>query len=342
MRNCFFILLPLLSLFSTCDGEKNVLVAGGAGFLGSHLCKYLIEQGNSVICVDNLSTGSIDNIKELFDNPLFTYIQMDIVDPLTIEDKIEQIYNLASPASPIKYQSNPIQTLRTNFLGTLNLLELAKKHNAKFFQASTSEIYGNPLQHPQTESYLGNVSCTGIRACYDEGKRVAETLCFEFYRKHDLQIKVGRIFNTYGPNMAIDDGRVISNFLIQAIEKQPITIFGNGLQTRSFCYVDDLIEAIVRFMDTPKDMIGPINLGNPNEVTILDLTKIVKTLTKSTSPLNFHPLPQDDPIKRRPDISKAKKVLNWEPKISLETGLGKTLRYFLKKRKERDSNPRYP
>ena len=314
--------------------RKRILVTGGAGFLGSHLCKRLLENGNDVLCIDNFFTGTKDNIKELLDNPHFELMRHDVTFPLFVE--VDEIYNLACPASPIHYQHDPVQTTKTSVHGAINMLGLAKRLRAKILQASTSEIYGDPTQHPQTESYWGNVNPIGTRSCYDEGKRCAETLFFDYYRQHNLRIKVARIFNTYGPNMHPNDGRVVSNFIIQALQNQPITIYGDGSQTRSFCYVDDLIEAFVRFMDTPDDVIGPINTGNPNEFTIKQLAEKVIELTGSKSKLDHQPLPADDPVQRQPDITLAKEVLSWEPKIQLEAGLRKTIEYFdilLKERK---------
>ena len=305
---------------------KRILVAGGAGFLGSHLCARLLREGNRVLCVDNFYTGSPDNLAPFMDNPKFELLHHDICLPL--EQEVDEIYNFACPASPPHYQRNPIQTVKTSFLGALHLLELATRLGCKIFQASTSEVYGDPAVHPQKESYWGNVNPTGIRSCYDEGKRCAETLFFDYNRIHGVPIKVGRIFNTYGPRMDSKDGRVVSNFIVQALQNSPITIYGKGNQTRSFCYVDDLIEVIIRFMNTPDAVIGPINIGNPVEFQVIDLAKEVLRLTASSSPILFHPLPADDPRQRRPDITLAKQLLDWEPLIPLEEGLKATISYF--------------
>lgn len=304
--------------------KKKILVTGGAGFLGSHLCEKLVHQGHHVLCVDNYFTGSYTNIRHLLDFKNFEVIRQDICFPLYVE--VDEIYNLACPASPVYYQKDPIQTLKTSVLGMYNMLGLAKRTGAKILQASTSEIYGDPFVHPQTEEYWGNVNPIGIRSCYDEGKRAAETLCFDYHRKHNVDVKVVRIFNTYGPKMNPNDGRVVSNFIVQAIKDENITIYGDGTQTRSFCYVDDLIDGFMKFMDSEEH--GPINLGNPGEFTMLELAEKVKTLTNSESQIVFHPLPGDDPKQRKPDISKAKQHLNWEPKIKLEEGLLKTIDYF--------------
>ena len=302
---------------------KKILITGGAGFLGSHLCDKLIEN-NKVICVDNLFTGNKENIKHLLKNPNFKLIEHNIIEPLFIDDeKIGQVYNLACPASPIHYQFNAIRTIKANVLGTINMLGLAKKHKARILQASTSEVYGDPLEHPQKESYKGNVNPIGIRACYDEGKRCAETLMFDYHRQHKVDIRVVRIFNTYGPRMARDDGRVVSNFITQALEGKDIT----GKQTRSFCYISDLIDGMVKMMNQD-GYTGPINLGNPKEFTILELAKKVIKLTKSKSKIVFKNLPEDDPIQRRPDVSLAKEKLGWEQRIVLEDGLKKTIDYF--------------
>lgn len=309
------------------------MVTGGAGFLGSHLIDRLLGRGDEVICVDNLFTGSKRNIDHLRDNPRFEFIRHDITFPLYVE--VDQIYNLACPASPIHYQFDPVQTTKTSVHGAINLLGLAKRLNARIFQASTSEVYGDPVVHPQNEGYWGNVNPIGIRSCYDEGKRCAETLFFDYYRQHKLDIRVARIFNTYGPRMHPNDGRVVSNFIMQALRGEDITIFGDGSQTRSFCYVDDLIDGFVRFMDLPagadgsSGFPGPINLGNPVEFTIRQLAEMVITLTGSTSKFVLKPLPADDPMQRKPDISLAKKHLNdWSPSVSLEKGLKETIRYF--------------
>jgi len=309
------------------DGRrKRVLVAGGAGFLGSHLCERLLNEGHEVLCVDNFFTGSRDNIVHLLSHPYFELLRHDICFPLHVE--VSEIYNFACPASPLHYQADPIQTIKTSVLGALNLLGLAKRLKCKIFQASTSEVYGDPHMHPQKEEYWGNVNPIGIRSCYDEGKRCAETLFFDYSRIHGVPIKIGRIFNTYGPRMHPNDGRVVSNLIVQALAGQPLTIYGDGTQTRSFCYVDDLIEVIVRLMNSSEAITGPINIGNPTEYRMLDLAQEVLRLTGATSPLVFHPLPADDPRQRRPDISKARECLGWEPKISLECGLLETIRYF--------------
>jgi len=306
--------------------RKKILVTGGAGFLGSHLCTRLLNEGNEIICVDNFYTGSKRNIRSLVDNPDFEFIRHDITFPLYIE--VDEIYNLACPASPIHYQYDPVQTTKTSVHGSINMLGLAKRVRAKIFQASTSEVYGDPKVHPQTEDYWGHVNPIGFRSCYDEGKRCAETLFFDYRRQHNMNIKVARIFNTYGPNMHPNDGRVVSNFIIQALQNKPITIYGNGSQTRSFCYVDDLVEAMVRLMNTPEDFTGPVNIGNPVEFTIKELAEKIIGITRSTSNLEYMPLPEDDPVQRCPDITLAKKVLDWEPEIKLEDGLKKTIAYF--------------
>ena len=306
--------------------NKRILITGGAGFLGSHLCDKLLENGNDIICVDNFFTGSKDNIVHLLDNPYFELIRHDITIPLHHE--VDEIFNLACPASPIHYQFDPVKTTKTSVHGAINMLDLAKRKNAKILQASTSEVYGDPKEHPQTETYWGNVNPIGIRSCYDEGKRCAETLFFDYHRQFRLNIKVVRIFNTYGPRMHPDDGRVISNFIVQALQQKPITIYGDGKQTRSFCYVDDLIDGFVRFMSTDNHLTGPINLGNPNEHTMLEIAKIIIELVGSSAKIEFRPLPQDDPTRRKPDISKAQKELNWEPKIHLAKGLKRTIEYF--------------
>lgn len=303
---------------------ERILVTGGAGFIGSHLCKRLLDDGNQVICLDNFFTGVRSNVERLQVNPNFELVEHDITQPF--EADVTQIYNLACPASPPHYQFNPIKTLKTSVLGMMNVLELAHKCNAKVLQASTSEIYGDPLMHPQIESYWGNVNPIGIRSCYDEGKRCAETMMMDYHRQYGVKIKIVRIFNTYGPLMLPNDGRVVSNFIIQALKNQDITIYGEGKQTRSFCYVDDLIEGFVRMMAS--DLTGPVNLGNPSERTILDLAKLIISMTNSNSKLIFKPLPSDDPIKRRPDISLAKRELDWEPKVDIECGLAKTIDYF--------------
>lgn len=302
--------------------RKKILIAGGAGFLGSHLSERLFNEGNEILCIDNFTTGSRENIAHL---PI-EILEHDICYPLDVQ--VDEIYNLACPASPVHYQTDPIQTLKTSVLGALNLLELAKKLNCKIFQTSTSEVYGDPHVHPQKEEYWGNVNPHGIRSCYDEGKRCAETLFFDYHRQHNVQIKVGRIFNTYGPRMHPNDGRVVSNFIVQALSNQPITIYGSGTQTRSFCYVDDLIEVIIRLMNSPKAITGPINIGNPVEFSILELAQEVIRLTGSKSPIIQKPLPSDDPKQRCPDITKAKELLDWQPKIKLEEGLKATIAYF--------------
>lgn len=304
----------------------RVLVTGGAGFLGSHLCDKLLQEGNDVICVDNLFTGRKDNIRHLLSNPYFEFIRHDVTEPLYVE--VDQIYNLACPASPIQYQYNPIKTAKTSVIGTLNMLGLAKRVGARILQASTSEVYGDPEVHPQPESYRGCVNPIGIRACYDEGKRMAETLMFDYHRMHQVEIKVIRIFNTYGPRMSVNDGRVVSNFIIQALRNENITIYGNGMQTRSFCFVDDLIDGMIKLMNSRPDFTGPCNVGNPVEYTISELARKIIEWTGSTSELLFEPLPQDDPAQRKPVIDLAKKELAWHPSISLEEGMKKTIAYF--------------
>lgn len=306
--------------------RKKILITGGAGFLGSNLCERLLNDGHSIICVDNLYCSSKENISHLMPNPHFEFIYHDVVLPLDIE--VDEIYNLACPASPVHYQRDPIQTTKTSILGAINLLELAKKTNAKIFQASTSEVYGDPFEHPQKESYWGNVNPIGIRACYDEGKRCAESLFFDYWREHNTLIKVGRLFNTYGPRMQPDDGRVVSNFILQALKSKPITIYGDGNQTRSFCYVDDMIEVIVRLMASSNKITGPINLGNPHEFTINELAENIIRITNSSSRIEYKSLPQDDPRQRRPDISIVRSLLKWSPKIELDSGLVKTINYF--------------
>ena len=301
-------------------------MSGGAGFLGSHLCEKLLNHGNEVICVDNFFTGSKRNIVHLLKNPFFEIIRHDVCFPLYVE--VDEIYNLACPASPIHYQHDPVQTTKTSVHGAINMLGLAKRVNAKIFQASTSEVYGDPTIHPQVESYWGNVNPIGPRSCYDEGKRCAETLFFDYFRQHNLNIKVARIFNTYGPRMHPKDGRVVSNFIVQALKGSNITIYGNGKQTRSFCYVDDLVEAFVRFMNTEHGFTGPINLGNPNEFTMIELAELTLELTNSKSKIIHHDLPIDDPKQRQPDISLAKERLGWEPNVQLKEGLNKTIEYF--------------
>lgn len=306
--------------------KKRVLVTGGAGFLGSHLCDRLIERGCDVICLDNYFTGAKQNVMHLLDNPHFELLRHDVTFPLYVE--VDEIYNLACPASPIHYQHDPVQTTKTSVHGAINMLGLAKRLRAKIMQASTSEVYGDPSVHPQPESYWGNVNPIGFRSCYDEGKRCAETLFFDYRRQHNLRIKVARIFNTYGPRMHPNDGRVVSNFIIQALRGEPLTVYGQGQQTRSFCYVDDLVEAFLRLMDTPDDFTGPVNTGNPGEFTILELAKLVIEYTGSKSVIDYRPLPQDDPKQRRPDITLAKAKLGWEPKVPLSEGLKKTIAYF--------------
>lgn len=305
---------------------NRILVTGGAGFLGSHLCERLLQDGNDVICVDNLYTGSKDNIRHLMANPYFEFIRHDVTEPLYVE--VDQIYNLACPASPIHYQANPVKTTKTSVYGALNMLGLAKRVGARILQASTSEVYGDPEIHPQPESYRGCVNPIGIRSCYDEGKRVAETLFFDYHRMHRLEIKIMRIFNTYGPRMNPSDGRVVSNFIVQALKGNDITIYGDGSQTRSFCYVDDLIEGMVRLMASPADFTGPCNLGNPGEFTILQLAEKIIRFTGSSSSLVYKPLPSDDPLQRKPVIDLAKEHLDWEPHIALDEGLKKTIEYF--------------
>lgn len=307
--------------------NATTLVTGGAGFLGSHLCERLISDGYEVVCVDNFFTGSKDNIRHLLGNTHFEFIRHDVCMPLYIE--VNQIYNLACPASPIHYQNDPVATTKTSVLGAINMLGLAKRKQAKILQASTSEVYGDPQVHPQPESYWGHVNTTGVRACYDEGKRCAETLFFDYHRQNQVDIRVVRIFNTYGPRMHPNDGRVVSNFIVQALSGQGITIYGKGEQSRSFCYVDDLIEGMVRTMSQDHE-IGPINLGNSNEFTIIELAELILRMTRSKSKLVFLPLPQDDPVQRQPDISKAKSILQWSPIVTLEDGLKETIKYFKK------------
>jgi len=306
--------------------RKRILITGGAGFLGSHLCERLINEGNEVLCLDNFFTGTKDNIIHLMDDHRFELIRHDVEFPIHVE--VDEIYNLACPASPIHYQHNPIHTTKTSVMGALNMLGLAKRQNAKIMQASTSEVYGDPEIHPQTESYWGNVNPIGFRSCYDEGKRCAETLFFDYYREYKLDIKVARIFNTYGPRMHPSDGRVVSNFIIQALKNEDITVYGDGSQTRSFCYVDELVDGFIRLMASPDELTGPVNLGNPVEFTIKELAEKVIDMTGSKSNISYQPLPHDDPKQRQPDITLAKKELNWEPKIKLEDGLEKTIEYF--------------
>ncbi len=306
--------------------RKQILVTGGAGFLGSHLCERLLEEGQDVLCVDNFFTGTKDNIVQLLGNPHFEFLRHDVCFPLYVE--VDEIYNLACPASPIHYQYDPVQTTKTSVHGAINMLGLAKRVKAKILQASTSEVYGDPEIHPQPEIYWGHVNPIGLRSCYDEGKRCAETLFFDYHRQHQLKIKVARIFNTYGPRMHPDDGRVVSNFIMQALKNKPITIYGEGSQTRSFCFVDDLIDAFIRLMDTDDAITGPVNLGNPREFTIKQLAETIVDLTGSDSKLVYKPLPEDDPQQRKPDISLANELLAWEPSVQLRDGLRKTIQYF--------------
>jgi UDP-glucuronate decarboxylase len=308
--------------------RKSILITGGAGFLGSHLCERLLNEGHEVICVDNCFTGGKQNIFHLSDHPHFEFLRHDVIIPLFVE--VDEIYNLACPASPIHYQFDPVQTTKTSVQGAINMLGLAKRVKAKILQASTSEVYGDPTVHPQTEAYWGNVNPIGRRACYDEGKRCAETLCFDYHRQHNIQIKVARIFNTYGPRMHLQDGRVVSNFIVQALQNKPITIYGDGSQTRSFCYVDDMVDGFIRLMNTQEGFTGPVNLGNPGEFTILALAEKVIGLTGSKSKLEFRSLPEDDPKQRKPDISLAKRELGWSPEVKLEDGLIKAIDYFEK------------
>lgn len=308
------------------QNNVRVLITGGAGFLGSHLCEYLLEDGYDVLCVDNFYTGTKKNIVNLMGNPCFELLRHDITFPLYVE--VDEIYNLACPASPVHYQNDPVQTTKVNVHGSINILGLGKRLRAKILQASTSEVYGNPSVHPQVETYWGNVNPIGPRACYDEGKRCAETLFFDYHRQHQLKVKVVRIFNTYGPRMHPNDGRVVSNFIVQALRKKPITIYGDGSQTRSFCYVNDMVEGLVLMMKTSDEVTGPINLGNPDECSILELAQRILKLTGSKSEIILKPLPQDDPEKRQPDISLAKRILGWSPRVKLEEGLPKTIDYF--------------
>lgn len=316
---------------------KRVLITGGAGFLGSHLCERLLEEGNDVLCVDNFFTGSRQHVAHLLDNKRMEILRHDITFPLYVE--VDEIFNLACPASPIHYQFDPVQTTKTSVIGAINMLGLAKRVKAKILQASTSEVYGDPSIHPQIESYWGNVNPIGLRSCYDEGKRCAETLFFDYRRQHKLPIKIARIFNTYGPRMHPNDGRVVSNFIVQALQDIDIAIYGDGLQTRSFCYVDDLVEAIIRMMSTPNEITGPINIGNPTEFTIRELAEIVIEMTGSRSKLTYHPLPSDDPRQRQPNIGLATDILGWKPKVSLRQGLVKTIEYFDKLLRERPITP---
>jgi len=308
------------------NSSKRVLVTGGAGFLGSHLCERLISQGHNVLCVDNYFTGRKENVGHLLEDPRFEAMRHDVTHPLFVE--VDEIYNLACPASPVHYQHDPVQTTKTSVLGAINMLGLAKRLKAKILQSSTSEVYGDPLMHPQPEAYRGNVNPIGPRACYDEGKRCAETLFFDYYRQHNLRIRVVRIFNTYGPRMHPNDGRVVSNFIVQALKGEPITLYGDGSQTRAFCYVDDLIEGFLRMMDAPDDITGPMNLGNPVETSVAELAELVVDLTGSSSRIIYGPLPIDDPIQRCPDISQASAILDWKPSTELRSGLQRTIGYF--------------
>jgi UDP-glucuronate decarboxylase len=312
--------------------SKRILVTGGAGFIGSHLCERLVNEGNDVICLDNFFTGSKDNIRHLLSNNQFELVRHDVTKEYLAE--VDQIYNLACPASPVHYQYNPVKTIETSVIGVTNMLELAKQCNATILQASTSEVYGNPTIHPQIESYWGNVNPIGIRSCYDEGKRCAETLMMDYHRQCKVDIRIIRIFNTYGPNMSLNDGRVISNFIVQALNNQDITIYGEGLQTRSFCYVSDLVEGLIKMMNNSQHFIGPVNIGNPAERTILDLAKIIIEMTNSKSKIIYKDLPDDDPVKRKPDIALAQKELQWTPKVDIKDGLQKTIEYFDRMLKE--------
>jgi UDP-glucuronate decarboxylase len=306
--------------------KKRILITGGAGFIGSHLCERLLSKGHEVLCIDNFYTGRRSNIVHLLENPYFEVMRHDICFPLFVE--VDEIYNLACPASPIHYQFDPVQTIKTAVHGAINMLGLAKRLKIKILQASTSEVYGDPAVHPQTESYWGNVNPIGIRSCYDEGKRCAETLFFDYHRQHKLKIKVARIFNTYGPRMHPNDGRVVSNFILEALKGKDITVFGDGTQTRSFCYIDDLVDGLIKLMDSPDSFTGPVNLGNPAEFSILDLAQQVIDRTRSKSKIVFQPLPSDDPRQRKPDISLAEKILQWHPEVTLQDGLKKTIEFF--------------
>jgi UDP-glucuronate decarboxylase len=323
---CFQKVIIFVFMGKAYSLRKRTLVTGGAGFIGAHLCRRLVVEGNDVLCVDNFYTGTRDNITDLLGNPRFELMRHDVTFPLFVE--VDEIYNLACPASPVHYQDHPVQTTKTSVHGAINMLGLAKRVRAKVLQASTSEVYGDPTQHPQTEEYWGNVNPIGPRACYDEGKRCAETLFFDYQRENGLEIKVARIFNTYGPYMHPNDGRVVSNFVMQALRGEPITIYGDGSQTRSFCYVSDLVDGLIRLMNSAKDISGPINLGNPNEFTIRQLAESVVHLCGSTSKIVFYPLPADDPKQRKPNIAKAKEQLNWQPSIALADGLPPTIEYF--------------
>ncbi len=307
---------------------KRILLTGGAGFIGSHLCERLLEKGNEVVCLDNFFTGSKDNIKHLFSDYRFEFIRHDLVNPILLE--VDQIYNLACPASPVHYQYNPVKTVKTSVMGTLNMLGLAKRVKARILQASTSEVYGDPTVHPQPETYWGNVSCIGLRSCYDEGKRVAETLMMDYHRQNEVDIRIVRIFNTYGPRMALNDGRVMSNFITQALRGQPLTIYGDGNHTRSFCYVSDMVKGMIAMMEQD-EFTGPVNLGNPQEISISELAENIIKTTGSTAGMEYQPLPPDDPVRRCPDISLAKTRLNWEPEIDFKTGLSQTIEYFKNK-----------
>jgi len=309
----------------------KILIVGGAGFIGSNLCELLLKKGEYVICLDNLYTGNIENIQHLLDHPHFTFINHDIVEPLVLEEQIDQIYNLACPASPPKYQKDPIYTLKINFQGVMNLLEFAKIKGATFLQSSTSEIYGEPEITPQSETYRGNVNTIGIRSCYDEGKRIAETLIMEYHRIHGVKTRIARIFNTYGPNMDKDDGRVVSNFINQSLNNESITLYGDGLQTRSFCYIDDQLDGLIKLMNADPEYIYPVNIGNPHEITVKELATLVIRLTDSESKLVYKPLPSDDPTNRKPDILRAREILGWEPTCHLEEGIKKTIAYYKSK-----------